>query len=136
MLANKVYYICSPLHAQTREGIRSNMDMAKHYCQTLEQAFGCRAIAPHAYLPEFLDDWIPRERPLAMLEGQLLMGWGAGVSVCRGVSSEGMADEIAKAREFGLTVYHFTETENGILIAFYGQKEEDNAVQISGDPIL
>ncbi len=136
MLANKVYYICSPLHAQTREGIRSNMDMAKHYCQTLEQAFGCRAIAPHAYLPEFLDDWIPRERSLGMAVGQILMRWCDGVVVCGETISKGMAEEIAKAREFGLTVYHFTETENGILIAFYGQKEEDNAVQISGDPIL
>lgn len=55
-------YICSPLRASTEEGIKRNMEKAKDYMDFVSKRYGCRAVAPHAYLPQFLDDYTPEER--------------------------------------------------------------------------
>ena len=62
MLKKGMYYICSPLSASTKEEIQKNMLQARHYMESISQSFSCRAIAPHAYLPELLDDQSQRER--------------------------------------------------------------------------
>ena len=56
MKKNDIVYICSPLSAPTKEGIRQNMEKAAHYARLVSGTFGCRAIAPHSFLPEYLDD--------------------------------------------------------------------------------
>ena len=61
MLKKGMYYICSPLSASTKEEIQKNMLQARHYMESISQSFSCRAIAPHAYLPELLDDQSQRE---------------------------------------------------------------------------
>ena len=51
MNKNDLVYICSPLSAPTKEGIQKNMERAAHYARLVSGTFGCRAIAPHSFLP-------------------------------------------------------------------------------------
>ena len=44
-------YVCSPLSAPTRAEIMVNAQRARTYMTMCEREFGCRAVAPHAYLP-------------------------------------------------------------------------------------
>ena len=81
---NDMVYICSPLSAPTANEIRANMELARSYMQLVSKVFRCRAVAPHAYLPELLDDRVLWVREL-------------GIS--------GMQAEIVKARELGIPVY-------------------------------
>ena len=60
-------YVCSPLSAPTRAEIMVNAQRARTYMAMCEREFGCRAVAPHAYLPYLLDDFNPEERALACL---------------------------------------------------------------------
>ena len=69
MNKNDIVYICSPLSASTKEGIRQNMEKAAHYARLVSGTFGCRAIAPHSFLPEYLDDNIPEEREAGLAFG-------------------------------------------------------------------
>lgn len=69
MKKNDIVYICSPLSAPTKEGIRQNMEKAAHYARLVSGTFGCRAIAPHSFLPEYLDDNIPEEREAGLAFG-------------------------------------------------------------------
>lgn len=62
MLQGKKAYICSPLSAPTKEGIRSNMEDARKYMVMMKVRYHCRTIASHAYLPLMLDDRITEER--------------------------------------------------------------------------
>lgn len=62
-------YICSPLSAETDQEIRKNMVYARQCVAEVAKEFGYRAYAPHAYLPELLDDHDPEERALAFLSG-------------------------------------------------------------------
>lgn len=52
-------YICSPLTAPTKAEMRQNMLRARKYMQEIKKRYGYRTYAPHAYLPELLDDHIP-----------------------------------------------------------------------------
>lgn len=59
-------YVCSPLSAPTQAEIMVNAQRARTYMTMCEREFGCRAVAPHAYLPYLLDDSNPEERALAL----------------------------------------------------------------------
>ena len=52
-------YVCSPLSAPTRAEIMVNAQRARTYMTMCEREFGCRAVAPHAYLPYLLDEHLP-----------------------------------------------------------------------------
>jgi len=47
-------YVCSPLSAPTRAEIMVNAQRARTYMAMCEREFGCRSVAPHAYLPYLL----------------------------------------------------------------------------------
>ena len=66
-------YVCSPLSAPTRAEITVNAQRARTYMTMCEREFGCRAVAPHAYLPYLLDDSNPEERALALSFGASLL---------------------------------------------------------------
>ena len=55
MKKNDLVYICSPLSAPTEQGIRKNMEKAAYYAGLISGVTGCRAIAPHSFLPEYLE---------------------------------------------------------------------------------
>lgn len=62
-------YICSPLSADTNEGIAQNMQAARAYMFYAMKRMGMNASAPHAYLPMILCDNIPSDRALALQFG-------------------------------------------------------------------
>ena len=89
MKKNDIVYICSPLSAPTKEGIRQNMEKAAHYARLVSGAFGCRAIAPHSFLPDYLDDNIPEEREAGLAFGLSILRLSKAIIVCGSRISSG-----------------------------------------------
>lgn len=54
-------YICSPLSADTNEGIAQNMQAARAYMFYAMKRMCMNASAPHAYIPMILCDNIPSD---------------------------------------------------------------------------
>ena len=81
-------YVCSPLSAPTRAEIMVNAQRARTYMTMCEREFGCRAVAPHAYLPYLLDDSNPEERALALSFGDSLFILTSPYSCCDVLSPE------------------------------------------------
>lgn len=117
-------YICSPLSSPTKEGIQKNMAGAKYYRWYVAVEFGGRTIAPHSFLPEYLDDHIPQERQVALDFGLAVLKICKALVVCGDIISSGMAGEIRKARELGIKVYRLRIT---------GNKEELREMEASED---
>ena len=99
-------YVCSPLGAETPDGIMKNMKKARLYMGTISEKYNCRAIAPHAILPVFLDDRVPEERALGLKFGLDLLKICKKVVVCGMVISEGMQKEIEFAQKLGIPVIY------------------------------
>lgn len=125
MLKKGMYYICSPLSAPTGEGIRRNMLRARGYMELVTRQFGCRAVAPHAYLPELLDDRNPRERELGLQFGMALLDLCDGIIVCGEEISSGMRKEIRTAREKQLPVYFLFHVRDGFCFGSLMEKEKE-----------
>ena len=117
-------YICSPLSALTKEEIRKNMAGAKYYSWYVAVEFGGRTIAPHSFLPDYLDDHIPQERQVALDFGLSILKICKALIVCGDIISSGMAGEIRKARDLGIKVYRLWIT---------GNKEELREMEASED---
>lgn len=109
-------YICSPLSAPTREEMQENMKKAAHYASLVSKAAGCRAIAPHSFLPEYLDDRISEEREAAFAFGLSVLRIAKGMVVCGDKISSGMKGEIEKAKEWGIPVYSLLESEAVVML--------------------
>lgn len=102
---NDIIYICSPLSVPTADEIRTNMELARSYMQLVSTVFRCCAVAPHAYLPEILDDRVLWEGELGISVGMKLLEHSQALIVCSPVISCGMQAEIVKARELGIPIY-------------------------------
>lgn len=98
-------YICSPLSAPTKEALRANMEQARNYMQLVSQSFRCRAVAPHAYLPELLDDTVLWERKLGLAFGLILLEKCQVLLVCGNRISKGMENEITRAKKLDIPIY-------------------------------
>lgn len=98
-------YICSPLTAPTKAEMRQNMLRARKYMQEIKKRYGYRTYAPHAYLPELLDDHIPEERALALSFGMELLKHCQLLIICEKNMSRGMYAEFEAALQHGLDVY-------------------------------
>ena len=101
----ELIYICSPLSASTEEEIQKNMHTAAYYSWFVAVEFGGRTIAPHSFLPNYLDDHIPQERQIALEFGLSILKICKAMVVCGDVISSGMAGEIRRAMALGITVY-------------------------------
>lgn len=97
---NELVYICSPLSAPTERQIRENMKKASDYAELVVRQFHCRAIAPHSFLPAYLDDRIPEERELCLAFGISVLKLCRAVLVCGNRISSGMEGEIKTALEY------------------------------------
>ena len=118
-------YICSPLSAPSQEEIRKNMVNASYYRWFVAVEFGGRPIAPHSFLPEFLDDHIPEERQIALEFGLSVLKLCKALVVCGDVISSGMAGEIRTAVTLGIKVYRLSfEGENAILTEMEALEDE------------
>ena len=90
-------YVCSPLSAPTQEGIKANMHRAQQYMIEVSELYGCRAIAPHGYLPYLLDDHQANERAMAIAFDEKLLFLCDAIVVCGNHITRGMAEEIRHA---------------------------------------
>jgi len=115
----KMVYVASALRADNDCKIRVNMELAKGYVEEINVLCGVRAVAPHAFLPEMLDEFDPRQRALGLEFGIRLMEFCHLLVVVTvgGRISEGMAAEIGKASKIGIPVVyvqseHISATRN------------------------
>ena len=102
-------YICSPLSAPTAEGIRRNMEAARWYMQMVSRLWDCRAVAPHAYLPEFLDDKDKQERDLALSFGLAYLDTCDRLVICGSRFTKGMLGEIQHAAAQKIPIFWISE---------------------------
>jgi len=130
MKKNDLVYICSPLSAPTEQGIRKNMEKAAYYAGLVSDVTGCRAIAPHSFLPEYLDDNIPEEREAALAFGLSILKLSKAVIVCGNRISSGMRGEIKMAGELNIPAYALVESTSGITLAKIMQEARTNEVQV------
>ncbi len=130
MKKSDVVYICSPLSAPTEEGIRQNMEKAAHYARLVSGTFGCRAIAPHSFLPEYLDDNIPEEREAGLAFGLSVLKLSKAVIVCGSRISSGMRGEIKMAGELHIPAYALLEYAGGIAVVKIMQEERTDEMQV------
>ncbi len=130
MKKSDIVYICSPLSAPTEEGIRQNMEKAAHYARLVSGTFGCRAIAPHSFLPEYLDDNIPDEREAGLAFGLSVLKLSKAVIVCGSRISSGMRGEIKMAGELHIPAYALLEYAGGIAVVKIMQEERTDEMQV------
>lgn len=105
MKRNEIVYVCSPLNAPTQEGINTNMKLADIYMKKVKHYFSCRAIAPHAFLPKFINDNIPQERELGLDFGLGVLKLSSAIAVCGDRLSPGMKGELKAAYELKKPIY-------------------------------
>lgn len=121
-------YICPPLYAPTREEVEKNMERAADYAKEVAKQLGCRAIAPHSFLPAYLDDNIPKEREVALAFGLSVLQIAKAMVVCGDRISNGMKAEISKAKEWGIPVYRLLESDTADRIVKTEERMSGNEV--------
>lgn len=133
---NELVYICSPLSAPTEQQMRANMKKASEYAKLVVRQFHCRAIAPHSFLPAYLDDRIPEEREICLAFGIFVLKLCRAVIVCGNRISSGMEGEIRTARECSIPVYSLWERPDGFALAREEERRRKDEVQICAENIL
>lgn len=98
-------YVCSPLSDESKAGMRMNMLRARHYMRLIAGKYKYHTYAPHAYLPELLDDDCPEERALALSFGMELLKLCQKVIIFGERISAGMQKEIELAFQLGKEVF-------------------------------
>lgn len=94
----KVVYVCSPYRGDVRE----NVALARRISRKAVMD-GYAVICPHLFYPSFLNDGVEKERELGIQAGLKLLEFADEVWVADGKISAGMAREIARAGELGIT---------------------------------
>jgi hypothetical protein len=97
-------YICSPFAGDRP----ANVEKALKYCR-FALGKGKFPIAPHCYLPQFMDDTIPTERELAITFGLRLLYDCRELWIFGSHISEGMKKEILAAKWRHIRVRQFDE---------------------------
>lgn len=69
----------------------------------------CIPLAPHLLFPQFMNDDIPQERELAMFMNMVLLGKCNELWVFGNTISNGMAQEIEKAKKRRQLIRYFNE---------------------------
>ncbi|MBV4421051.1 DUF7768 domain-containing protein [Clostridium tyrobutyricum] len=97
-------YICSPYSGNIEENVKK----ARAFCRfALEM--NCIPLAPHLLFPQFMDDENPQERELAMFMNVILLGKCNELWVFGNTISNGMAQEIEKAKKRKQLIRYFNE---------------------------
>lgn len=110
----KKVYICSRYRADDAHTVEKNVERAEHACRAAALA-GYAPYVPHLYLPDCLEDDIPKEREMGLTIGQKFLKecdevWQWGTEI-----SEGMAAELELARELGIPIRVFDNTCGPVL---------------------
>lgn len=110
----KTVYVCSPFRptavslADRAEEQRSNIERALKACRILAM-MGIQPLAPHLYFTRFLKDDVAAERDTGMRFALSWLEQADELWVFGDTVSEGMAQEIAKAKELGKPVHTLPE---------------------------
>ena len=120
----KLIYICSPFRGDTA----ANTEAAQRYCRDAYEK-NCIPVAPHLYLPQFLNDDEPKERDLALRIGLRLIDYCSEVWVHGDIISDGMRGEIDYATTTGKKVVYLPGAD-----AQHKSIDELEAMRKSGDP--
>lgn len=102
-------YICSPFRGDTAR----NTANAISYCR-FALTRGKFPIAPHCYLPLFMDDNKPAERELALAFGLRLLQGCRELWVFGDIISEGMGYEIEAAKRQRIPIKYFHGNCEGV----------------------
>lgn len=103
-------YICSPFSGK----VKRNKRKARKYCRfALEQH--TIPFAPHLLFPQFMDNDNPEERQTAMFMNMVMLGKCEQLWVFGENYSNGMKEEIRKAKERKKKIRYFTEKMEEIL---------------------
>lgn len=102
MISVKIVYICSPY----RDNPKANTKAAQQYCRMAYEA-GEIPVAPHLYLPQFLDDDKEAERAFALRLGLRLLKYCAEIWVFGDKITDGMRGEIEQAQKLGKVIKEF-----------------------------
>ena len=102
MAKMKLVYICSPYRGNVWENTRAT----QQYCRDAYEK-NCIPVAPHLYLPQFLEDADPKERDLALRIGLRLIDYCSEVWVHGDRISDGMRGEIDYASSTGKKIIYF-----------------------------
>lgn len=94
-------YIASPFAGDTER----NMERARGYCR-LAVSKGCIPLAPHLHYPQFMDDEDKEQRELGLRFALILLGKCDELWAFDKIS-QGMAQEIAKAKKCGMHIRYF-----------------------------
>lgn len=129
---NDCVYICSPLSAPDSRGIEKNMANAIRYCGIVSRTLRCRTIAPHGFLPLYLDDNVPEERKVALEFGLSVLSICKAMVVCGGRISSGMRGEIEHAEKLGIPVFYLIEGESGTGIVRKTKGKEAKFFEMQG----
>ncbi len=110
----KKVFICSPYKGggeseDERQSVRNrNILLARQACRfALDQ--GCIPYAPHLYYTQFLEDTDADERKMGMVLGLSWLTQCDELWVIGRRITEGMRQEIRKAREWRIPVEHYIE---------------------------
>ena len=109
----KFIYICSRYKPDEEHSIEFHRAVAATACRAvISENMDCVPIAPHLYLPQFMNDEEPSERHLALSYGKHILAQCQvmKVVVVDGIISEGMKAEIELA-EGRMPVHYFYATK-------------------------
>ena len=108
----KLVYICSPFRDDDKLKQYANTRAAQGYCRRAYEQ-NCIPVAPHLYLPQFLDDDTPAEWDLALRIGLRLINYCSEVWVHGDRISDGMRGEIDYASSTGKKIIYFKTGPKG-----------------------
>ncbi|MDR5586014.1 DUF7768 domain-containing protein [Clostridium aquiflavi] len=97
-------YICSPYSGDIEENVKK----ARDFCRFVLE-MNCIPLAPHLLFPQFMNDDIPQEQELAMFMNMVLLGKCNELWVFGDIISNGMAQEIEKAKKRKQLIRYFNE---------------------------
>ena len=121
----KKIFVCSPYRplAETEESrkveLESNIHRAKTACRILT-TLGFMPLAPHLYFTTFLEDEVKRERENGIRLGLQWLEEADEVWVFGDAISEGMAVEIARAKELDKPVRNLPEPRRMVELLIKG----------------
>lgn len=99
-----IVYICSPYSGD----VEGNTKAAQAYSKFAVKQ-GTIPLAPHLIFPQFLDDGDIKERRLAMRMNLILLGRCQELWVFGDVISEGMQEEISRAKHRQMPIRWFSQ---------------------------
>ena len=116
----KLVYICSRYKPDEKHSVEFHKAVAATACRAvISENMDCVPIAPHLYLPQFMNDEEPVERRLALTYGKHILEQCQvmKVIVVDGIISEGMKAEIEQAEgRIPIDYFHTTKAEMEELI--------------------